>query len=61
MWSSAAHVRFHGVVLCPECRMRAENEDSYGRLWPTAELEEMASLAVVTKSAGGSSEPGGDR
>lgn len=43
VWRADAHVRYHGVVLCPACRRRAHNEDAFGGQLPTAELEAAAS------------------
>ena len=58
IWRAGAPARFTGVLLCPACRLRAENTDAFGQRWPTAELEELASGSGArsddTKGAGGS-------
>lgn len=43
VYGRGAPVRFAGVVLCPDCRQKSTAKDGYGNVYPTAELEELAS------------------
>lgn len=53
MWTRGAELRFHGVVLCPECRKKPTNTDAYGEVLPTAELERLAATTTTGEGRGG--------